>query len=112
MAGAEILFRFPTQTKVNDFEYRWTGGEHDGRVIFAAVKAAGADFIHIASEGRDWLSTATLGGNLTITQLAKQVAQVPVIANGGMHHPAQAEVLEEGHSDIISLGRGAIAIPD
>lgn len=62
-----------SQTKVNDFEYRWSGGEQDGRVIFAAVKAAGIDFIHIASEGRDWLSTAKLAGDLTITQLAKRV---------------------------------------
>jgi 2,4-dienoyl-CoA reductase-like NADH-dependent reductase (Old Yellow Enzyme family) len=113
-AGTDYLIGIRlSQTKVNDFEYRWPGGEADGRVIFAAVKAAGVDFIHVASEGRDWLSTAKLGGNLTITQLAKQVAQVPVIANGGMHCPDQAaQVLTEGHGDIISLGRGAIANPD
>ena len=102
-----------SQTKVNDFEYRWSGGEQDGRVIFAAVKAAGIDFIHIASEGRDWLSTAKLAGDMTITQLAKQVAQVPIIANGGMHCPEKAaQILEERHGDIISLGLNAIANPD
>ncbi len=102
-----------SQTKVNDFEYRWPGNEVDGRIIFAAIKAAGANFIHLASEGRNWLATAKLGDNITMTQLARQVTQIPVIANGGMHHPEQAaRVLSEGHGDIISLGRGAIANPD
>jgi 2,4-dienoyl-CoA reductase-like NADH-dependent reductase (Old Yellow Enzyme family) len=102
-----------SQTKVNDFEHRWAGGEADARVIFAALKQAGVDFIHLASEGRDWIETATIGENITITQLAQQVARVSIIANGGMHKPEQAaRILKEGHGDLISLGRGAIANPD
>ncbi len=102
-----------SQTKVNDFEHRWSGGKADGRAIFAALKQAKVDFIHLASEGRDWIETATLGDGITITQLAKQVTQVPIIVNGGMHNPEQAtRILEEGHGDIISLGRGALANPD
>jgi 2,4-dienoyl-CoA reductase-like NADH-dependent reductase (Old Yellow Enzyme family) len=102
-----------SQTKVNDFDYRWPDGEADGRVIFAALRQAGVDFIHLASEGRDWLETAKIGEDITINQLAKQVAQVTIIANGGMHQPDQAiRILTEGHGDLISLGRGAIANPD
>ncbi len=102
-----------SQTKVNDLDYRWSGGEIEGRAIFTALRQAGVDFIHLASEGRDWLETSRIGEGITINQLAKQVAQVPIIANGGMHKLEQADrVLIEGHGDLISLGRGAIANPD
>ncbi|NUP10572.1 MAG: NADH:flavin oxidoreductase [Polyangiaceae bacterium] len=102
-----------SQTKVNDFEYRWPGGAEDGKAIFAAVRDAGVAFIHIASEGRNWLDTAQLAEGVTITGLARAVAGVPVIANGGMHEPARAaRVLQEGHADLVSLGRGALANPD
>jgi 2,4-dienoyl-CoA reductase-like NADH-dependent reductase (Old Yellow Enzyme family) len=100
-----------SQTKVNDLDYRWSGSG-EGRMIFAALKQAGVDFIHLASEGRDWLESS-ISESITINQLAKQVAQVPIIANGGMHKPEQAaQVLTEGHGDLISIGRGAIANPD
>ncbi|HWL85519.1 MAG TPA: tRNA-dihydrouridine synthase [Polyangiaceae bacterium] len=47
-------------------------------------------------------------------QIAKGVMHpVPVIANGGLHDPARAaRVLEEGHADLVALGRAAIANPD
>jgi 2,4-dienoyl-CoA reductase-like NADH-dependent reductase (Old Yellow Enzyme family) len=36
-----------------------------------------------------------------------------VIANGGMHDPVQAEqVLADGHADLLSVARGALANPD
>lgn len=102
-----------SQTKVNDFVYRWPGGAVDGEVIFEALRAVGVTYLHIASEGRDWIETATLDGGETITALAKRVSGLPVIANGGMHDPARAAmVLEEGHADLLSLGRGALANPD
>ena len=102
-----------SQTKVNDFDYRWPGGTDEGAVYFSALSAAGADYLHIASEGRDWIQTAELEPGITITQLARDAANIPVIANGGMHHTAQASrVLSDGHADLISLGRGALANPD
>ncbi len=102
-----------SQTKVNDFEYRWPGGTRDGEVIFTALAEAGADYLHLASEGRDWLQTARLDGGLTITGLARRVSGLPVVANGGMHDLAQAEqVLADGHADLLSVARGALANPD
>ena len=59
-----------SQTKVNDFHHRWPGGVHDGEVIFAALADAGATYLHIASEGRNWIETAELEGGLTITTYA------------------------------------------
>ncbi|SDR16501.1 tRNA-dihydrouridine synthase [Thermostaphylospora chromogena] len=102
-----------SQTKVNDFVYRWPGGSHDARVIFTALADAGATYLHIASEGRDWIETARLDGDVTITGLARRVTGLPVIANGGMHDLRQAaQVLEDGHADVVSIGRGALANPD
>ena len=49
-----------SQTKVNDFTYRWPGGVADAEVIFGALAEAGADYLHIASEGRDFIDTARL----------------------------------------------------
>ena len=101
-----------SQTKVNDFAYRWT--EPDAYEIFTALKAAGASYIHVASEGRDWWETARLApGGPTITELARRVSGLPVMANGGMHNVDMAErLLREGHADLVSLGRGALANPD
>jgi 2,4-dienoyl-CoA reductase-like NADH-dependent reductase (Old Yellow Enzyme family) len=102
-----------SQTKVNDFEYRWPGGTDEGAVYFSALSAAGVDYLHVASEGRDWIQTAELEPGITITRLARDVGDVPVIANGGMHDTAQASrVLSEGHADLIALGRGALANSD
>lgn len=101
-----------SQTKVNDLDYRWARRE-EGEAIFAAVSASGIDYLHIASEGRDWHETAQIAPGLTLTQLAREVSGLPVIANGGMHDPAQAgEILAQGQADLISLARGALANPD
>ncbi|SNT34503.1 2,4-dienoyl-CoA reductase [Streptosporangium subroseum] len=102
-----------SQTKVNDFGHRWPGGAHDAEVVFTALADAGATYLHIASEGRDWIETARLAGGATITGLARRVSGLPVIANGGMHEPAQAaQVLADGHADVLSVGRWALANPD
>ncbi|WP_433475664.1 alkene reductase [Spirillospora sp. CA-142024] len=102
-----------SQTKVNDFRYRWPGGPHDAEVIFTALAEAGASYLHIASEGRNWIETARLDGGLTITGLARRVSGLPVIANGGMHDAdLSAQVLGDGHTDLVSVARGALVNPD
>jgi 2,4-dienoyl-CoA reductase-like NADH-dependent reductase (Old Yellow Enzyme family) len=101
-----------SQTKVNDFTYRWPGGASDAEIIFAALADA-ADYLHIASEGRDFIETARFPDGRTITAVAREVSGLPVIANGGMHDMSQAaDVLNEGHADLVSIGRGALANPD
>ncbi|MGV9382047.1 oxidoreductase [Nonomuraea sp. NPDC003707] len=102
-----------SQGKVNDFTHRWAGGSREAEIIFAALAEAGASYLHIASEGRDWVETATLDGQVTITGLARKVTGLPVLANGGMHDLARAAmVLQDGHADVLTLGRGALANPD
>jgi 2,4-dienoyl-CoA reductase-like NADH-dependent reductase (Old Yellow Enzyme family) len=102
-----------SQTKVNDFEYRWPGARHDAAIIYTALAEAGTDYLHIASEGRAFLETALLDDGCTTTALARQTTGLPVLANGGMHDPAQAEqVLVDGHADLLAVARGALANPD
>ncbi|MFC4375516.1 NADH:flavin oxidoreductase [Nocardia halotolerans] len=100
-----------SQTKVNDFTYRWPGGEADARIVFEALREA--SYLHIASEGRDFIETARFPSGATITGLARELTGRPVIANGGMHDLNQAaDVLTGGHADVLSVGRGALANPD
>lgn len=102
-----------SQTKVNDFTYRWPGGAADAEVIFHTLARSGADYLHIASEGRDFIDTARLPDGRTITAVAREISGLPVMANGGMHNPRQAaDVLDGGHADLLSVGRGALANPD
>ena len=102
-----------SQTKVNDLVYRWSGGADDVKVIAALLADAGAGYLHVASEGRSWFDTARLSDGTTVTGLAREVSGLPVIANGGMHDPDQAErVLDAEHADFLSVGHGALANPD
>ena len=78
-----------SQTKVNDVEHRWSG-RSEAAVYFAAVAEAGADYVHIASEGRDWHEMAMIEPGLSVTALARAVTGRPVVANGGMHEPELA----------------------
>ncbi len=74
---------------------------------------AGTNYLHIASEGRNFIETAQFPDGRTITSVARQVTGLPVIANGGMHDLHQAaDVLDGGHADLLSIGRGALANPD
>ncbi|MFQ6392680.1 tRNA-dihydrouridine synthase [Nocardia sp. KC 131] len=112
----EAVGRFPigvrlSQTKVNDFTHRWADADAAAQVIFPAL--ADASYLHIASEGRDFIETARFPSGSTITRLARELSGRPVIANGGMHDLSQAaEVLTDGHADLLALGRGALANPD
>ncbi|ALG15274.1 NADH:flavin oxidoreductase [Kibdelosporangium phytohabitans] len=100
-----------SQTKVNDFTYRWPDAERDAETIYTAL--AHADYLHIASEGRNWLDTATLANGRTVTSIAREVTGLPVIVNGGMHDTAlAAKVLDGGHADVLSVARGALVNPD
>lgn len=101
-----------SQTKVNDMVYRWSGPD-EATTYFAAVAEAGADYVHVASEGRRWHDTAIMSDGRSITALAREVTGLPIVANGGMHDPALArEILDDGHADLVSLASGALANRD
>jgi 2,4-dienoyl-CoA reductase-like NADH-dependent reductase (Old Yellow Enzyme family) len=95
--------------KTNDPGYEWPGGEATACEIFRSIVAAGASFLHISGLNAPHPARATP----MLSDLAKRVTSVAVIANGGLDEPARAEqLLTAGCADLVSLGRGALANPD
>ncbi|RON10204.1 NADH:flavin oxidoreductase [Pseudomonas brassicacearum] len=110
--GAEVPVGIRiSQGKVNDFAYKWPGGEADAQVIFTSLAKAGADFIHV-TEHEAW-QPAFVGGNESLVALARRFAPgVSIIANGSLHSVERANgVLQDG-ADIVAQGRGALSNPD
>ncbi|MEP3476296.1 MAG: NADH:flavin oxidoreductase [Hyphomicrobiales bacterium] len=102
-----------SQGKVNDFEYLWPGGIDDGDVIFKAIQQAGVDYIHFASEGLGFDHGCLTRSGESLPKLASSLTQLPIIANGGLETRSEAtRILNDGHGDLISLGKGALANPD
>jgi 2,4-dienoyl-CoA reductase-like NADH-dependent reductase (Old Yellow Enzyme family) len=101
-----------SEAKVNDFEYRWPGGREEAATIFGSLAVAGASYLHVAGEGRGFRS-ALEASSEPLTSLARRVTGLPVIANGGLHELSLANrVIQEGHADLIAIGRAALANPD
>jgi len=102
-----------SQGKVNDFDYRWPNGLKDGEVIFPAVAAAGADYIHFAAEGKGFHHHCLTDDGESLPQQARNLTGLPVICNGGMEdHQLSEQILAEGHGDLVALGKGALSNPN
>ncbi|ELY65442.1 oxidoreductase [Natronococcus jeotgali] len=99
-----------SQSKVNDPDYRWPGGEGDAEAIFGAVSDAGADYLHVTEE--NVAAPAFEGGTATLSELADRYGDAPVIANGGLEEPDAARRVLESGADLLTLGTGALANPD
>jgi 2,4-dienoyl-CoA reductase-like NADH-dependent reductase (Old Yellow Enzyme family) len=101
-----------SQAKVNDVTYRWQDVS-EATALMQTISAAEPSYVHVASEGVSWAETSYLTPSVTTTGLARDVFGVPVIANGGLGDPrTAAQLLDEGHADLISLGESALANPD
>jgi 2,4-dienoyl-CoA reductase-like NADH-dependent reductase (Old Yellow Enzyme family) len=100
-----------SQSKVNDFEYKWPGGVEDAKVVGRLIEAAGASFIHVTEH--DILQPAFAPGGPTLAEAIKAVVGIPVIANGGLDKPEDAAgVVERGAADVVALGKPALANHD
>lgn len=100
-----------SQGKVNDFHHKWAGGESDAQIIFEHIAAAAPNYIH-TTEYKAFAPAFTEGGP-TLAQLAKQYSGLPVIANGKLGEPDQAEaILDHGHADLVAIGTRALVNPD
>jgi 2,4-dienoyl-CoA reductase-like NADH-dependent reductase (Old Yellow Enzyme family) len=100
-----------SQTKVNDPEYAWPGGETEAEAVFGSLSAAGVDYLHVTE---DDITTPAFGNDgPTFAQLADQYAEVPVIANGNLENPERASwTVKNGGADLITLATGALANSD
>ncbi|WP_226480739.1 NADH:flavin oxidoreductase [Natrinema amylolyticum] len=98
-----------SQSKVNDPDYRWPGGEDDAAVIFETVSDAGADYLHVTEEN---VTAPAFGEGPTLADLADEYGDAPVIANGALEDPDAARATVEAGADLITLAKGALANPD
>ncbi|MFJ4142928.1 tRNA-dihydrouridine synthase [Pseudomonas sp. NPDC089734] len=100
-----------SQGKVNDYEHKWIEGDASAEIIFGALADAGVDFIHV-TEHKAW-QPAFSPGNTSLIELARRYAPaIPLIANGGLDNPGQAEQALLDGADIIAIGKAALANPD
>lgn len=101
-----------SEGKVNNLSYRWPEGAKRARQLLKEIHRFHPDYIHIASEGGPWDVSCLYEDGSSFSGLARKIAKVPVIANGGLQDTCLAgRVLEEGHGDLISLGKAALGNP-
>jgi 2,4-dienoyl-CoA reductase-like NADH-dependent reductase (Old Yellow Enzyme family) len=99
-----------SQSKVNDYEYKWAGGESDAAIIFRALETHGASYIHTTE-----LSAAApaFETGKSLASLAKTYSTLPVIANGGLGDVNRArDMLAQAQCDFVAIGKQALATPD
>ncbi len=100
-----------SQGKVNDFGHKWRGGVDEAADIFGTLGALPLDYLH-TTEFEAWQPAFDDGGP-SLAALATRHAGLPVIANGGLHDPAQAAgMIARGEAQMVSLGRGALTHAD
>ncbi len=98
-----------SQTKVNDLEYSWPNGAEDAEYIFSRLGEIEGLYIHIASH----LGCAPVfGTDQSLAGLARKFSGHPVIANGKLNDPVEAErILSSAEADFVSVAKGALADP-
>src|SRR5262245_55082661 len=97
------------QAKTHDAAYAWPGGAADADALFGALAEAGASFLHIAGLN----AAPPARGSDMLLDVARAMANVVVIANGGLEDPGRAHtIVGSGRADMISLARGALANSD
>ena len=83
-------------------------------VFAAAIKARGADFIHVSSGGLSAAQTIPLGPSYQVP-MAREIRQatgIPTIAVGLITEPEQAEaIIGTGEADLVGLARGILYNP-
>lgn len=99
-----------SQTKVNNFEYKWPNEEKDAQVIFESLGKAGVDYIHTYEY--DSLAPAFGESGRTLAELAKKYGGTTVIVNGGLSKPVEASKALLKGGDLVALAKIALANPD
>ncbi|MFB4165246.1 NADH:flavin oxidoreductase [Alteribacillus sp. JSM 102045] len=100
-----------SQIKVSDPDHKWEEGETSAENIFSQLDQTSINYIHVTHG--DATAPAFGEGTMTLAKAAKKYSKLPIIANGKLGDPETAEnVIEEGESDLVSLGTSALANPD
>ncbi|MEQ9946300.1 NADH:flavin oxidoreductase [Pectobacterium aroidearum] len=111
MGGRGLLGVRISQSKVNDFHARWSGGEADAETIFGSLADSGVDYIH-TTDYKAWTPAFT-SSPLSLARAARRYApRTFLIANGDLHHFEHARALLETTADVAAIGKAALANPD
>ena len=99
-----------SQSKVNDFDYKWVGGLADAEVFATVLESAGASLIHLTEHD---ITQPQWGSGVTLAQAVRKFTSLPLVINGGLDDPkVAASVLERGDGDVVALGKPALANQD
>jgi 2,4-dienoyl-CoA reductase-like NADH-dependent reductase (Old Yellow Enzyme family) len=102
-----------SESKVNDLSYRWPNGAEMATEIFTVLKELDVAYFHLAAEGGNWARECSYPDGSSSSEIARAITNKPVIANGGLHDLEIARsLLDNGQTDLLSIGRAAIASPD
>ncbi len=96
-----------SQTKVNDFEYEWPGGDDDARVVFSKLAETGIDYLDCSAH----LGVSPVfGTDKSLSGLAKRYSGLPQMANGKLENPDLAEqALVDEEGDFVAIAKAALA---
>lgn len=99
-----------SQTKTNDFEYSWEGGDADAKLIFTSIATTGIDFFDCSAH----LGVAPVfGTDRSLSGLARRHSGLTTFANGKLQDPDAAERAIAGEEgDFVSIAKGALADPE
>ncbi|MFC1825480.1 FAD-dependent oxidoreductase, partial [Thermodesulfobacteriota bacterium] len=115
----EALGEFIISFRISAEQY--TDGLHlqEAKAIVPLLEDAGADVIHVTAgrySTREWMiqpMTLPQGCLVPLAAQIHRVARKPVICVGRIGTPDLAEqILQEGHADLVALGRPLFADPD
>jgi 2,4-dienoyl-CoA reductase-like NADH-dependent reductase (Old Yellow Enzyme family) len=102
-----------SEGKVNHLKYRWEGGSETARAILAEISHIPIDYLHVAAEHQGWLDETRYADGSSLSGLAKEMLDVPVIANGKLEDLALAQhLLDTDQADFLAIGKAALANPD
>lgn len=99
-----------SQIKVTDPEYRWAGRE-EATHILRTLGHEPLDYLHFSEI--DATAPALDGIDTGLAAFAKELLDLPVIANGALGDPAKAEgMIASRQADFVAIGKAALANRD
>lgn len=102
-----------SEGKVNNLKYRWEGGSNTARVILEEIKKMQIDYLHIAAEHHGWKEECMYSDGTSLTGLAKEIMDFPIVANGKLHElQLSKKILNTNQADLFAIGKLAISNPD
>ena len=102
-----------SEGKVNNLHYRWPGGSQVAREMLAEIAKMQIDYLHVAAEHWGWEAECVYKDGTSLTGLAKELLNCPVIANGKLDNLTLSQrLLDSNQADLFAIGKAALANPD